>query len=138
MAALPARRAAKSAARSGGRGRVAAALLAAMLGSRSTWAVRPIIWTEAATGPRLGEADAVAFTPQNAIVLAPRVEDIAPQPAGTESVETATSDSVSDPLVWCEALDSKGNVYLGTGHSGRILRVTSKGEISVIGSLPEP
>src|SRR4029077_4055994 len=118
--------------------RLAGVLLIASLTTRA-WAVRPILWTEGATGPRLGEADSVAFTSQNAIVLAPRVEDLAPLPAsGAQSVETATSDSVSDPLVWCEALDSKGNIYLGTGHSGRILRVNARGEISVLGSLPEP
>lgn len=121
-----------------GRGRLPALLIAAALAT-DAWAVRPIIWTEGATGPRLGDADAVAFTAQNAIVLAPRVEDLAPQPASdAKTVETATSDSVSDPLVWCEALDSKGNVYLGTGHAGRILKVDAHGEISVLGSLPEP
>ena len=114
-------------------------LIASALATNA-WAVRPIIWTEGATGPRLGEAEAVAFTAQNAIVLAPRVEDISPQapPSSPETALTATGDSVSDPLVWCEALDTKGNVYLGTGHSGRILKVTSRGEISVLGSLPEP
>lgn len=121
-----------------GRGRLAAFLLGAALAAPA-WAVRPILWTEGATGPRLGDADAVAYTTQNAIVLAPRVEDLAPQPTtGAQSVEIATSDSVSDPLVWCEALDSKGNIFLGTGHSGRILRVTARGEISVLASLPEP
>ena len=121
-----------------GAGRLAGVLVIASLTTRA-WAVRPILWTEGATGPRLGDADAVAFTTQNAIVLAPRVEDLAPLPAsGAQSVETATSDSVSDPLVWCEALDPKGNIYLGTGHSGRILKVNARGEISVLGSLPEP
>jgi hypothetical protein len=117
----------------------AATTIAAALAT-NVWAVRPILWTEAASGPRLGEADAVAFTALGAIVLAPRVEDIAPRPVseGKEPVETATSDAISDPLVWCETLDSKGNVYLGTGHSGRILRVTARGEVSVLGSLPEP
>jgi hypothetical protein len=120
------------------RGRVATLVLAAALATPA-WAVRPILWTEGASGPRLGDAESVAFTTQNAIVLAPRIEDLAPQPASSApSVETATSDSVSDPLVWCEAIDPKGNVYLGTGHSGRILRVSSRGEISVVGSLPEP
>src|SRR5262245_24944820 len=115
------------------------ALLIAALLATPAFAVRPILWTEGASGPRLGDADAVAFTTQNAIVLAPRIEDLAPQPtSGAQSVETATSDSVSDPVVWCEALDSKGSIYLGTGHSGRILRVTARGDISVLASLPEP
>ena len=49
-------------------------------------------------------------------------------------------DAVFDteqPFVWSSVADSKGNVYLGTGHDGKIYRVDAAGKGQMIADLAE-
>lgn len=59
-----------------------------------------------------GEARGVSVTDTGALMLAPRF---------TQVFDTEQA------YVWSSAADGAGNVYLGTGHDGRIYRVTPEG-----------
>ena len=60
-----------------------------------------------------GEARGVSVTDTGALMLAPRVAQL----FDTEQA-----------FIWSTAADERGNVYLGTGHDGRIFRVTPEGK----------
>src|ERR1700674_2149876 len=60
-----------------------------------------------------GEARGVSVTDNGTLTLAPRFDQV----FNTEQA-----------YVWCAAIDSAGNVYLGTGHDGKIFRVTPDGK----------
>lgn len=110
--------------------------LAAALGAGTlpALAVHSVIWTESLSGLLKGKPDSVSFTGRGAIVLAPRMEDLAALGAKPND---EPGGSINEPIVWCEALDAQGNLYLGTGHSGRVVKVTPKGETSTVAELAE-
>jgi sugar lactone lactonase YvrE len=60
-----------------------------------------------------GEARGISVTDAGALMLAPRFNQV----FNTEQA-----------YVWSSTSDSQGNVYLGTGHDGRIYRVTPDGK----------
>ncbi|MEO7508729.1 MAG: PQQ-binding-like beta-propeller repeat protein, partial [Pyrinomonadaceae bacterium] len=60
-----------------------------------------------------GEARGVSITDTGAITLAPQV---------SQSFDTGQA------YIWSSAADARGTVYLGTGHDGRIYRVTADGK----------
>src|SRR5260370_8607543 len=60
-----------------------------------------------------GEARGVSVTDNGTLTLAARFDQL----FNTEQA-----------YVWCAASDSAGNVYLGTGHDGKIFRVTPDGK----------
>lgn len=74
-----------------------------------------------------GDADGVAVTSAGKLFLAPR---IAPLVSGT----LAGSPSG----VWSATADAAGNLYLGTGPEGAIVRVTPAGQSSVLFATDEP
>jgi hypothetical protein len=77
-------------------------------------AAEPIIWETSARSELLkGEARGVSITDTGVLMLAPRVTQL----FNTEQA-----------YIWSSAADSAGNVYLGTGHDGRIYRVTPDGK----------
>lgn len=116
--------------------RVAALAVSAALATASpALAVRGVVWTEPAAGLLRGDADSVSFTGRGAIVLAPRAEDLSAAAGGGKD---PLEETVAEPIVWCEALDRDGNLILGTGHSGRVLRVTPQGDVSTLAALSEP
>jgi hypothetical protein len=66
----------------------------------------PVVWeTDTREAMLKGEAHGVSVTDTGALMLAPRFTQ-----------------------VWSSASDSQGNVYLGTGHDGRIFRVGADGK----------
>src|SRR5258707_3577003 len=69
-----------------------------------------------------GEARGVSVTDNGMLTLAPRFDQV----FNTEQA-----------YVWCAATDSAGNVYLGTGHDGKIFRVTPDGKGSLLDKTPE-
>ena len=78
------------------------------------FAGEPVVWemssrTELLKGGALG----VSVTDNGTLTLAPRFDQV----FNTEQA-----------YVWCAAIDSAGNVYLGTGHDGKIFRVTPDGK----------
>ena len=76
-------------------------------------AAEPIIWETSARSELLkGEARGVSITDTGVLMLAPRFTQL----FNTEQA-----------YIWSSAADSAGNVYLGTGHDGRIYRVAPDG-----------
>lgn len=76
-------------------------------------AVEPVIWETNSRAEILkGEARGVSITETGAFLLGPRMTQV----FNTEQA-----------FVWASAADSSGNVYLGTGHDGRIYRVAADG-----------
>lgn len=83
----------------------------------------PVVWeTDTREEMLKGEAHGVSVTDTGALMLAPRF---------TKLFDTEQA------YVWSSALDSQGNVYLGTGHDGRIYRVTPEGKGALLYDAPE-
>lgn len=74
----------------------------------------PVLWETDSRGQLLsGESRGVSVTDTGALMLAPRF---------TQVFDTEQA------YVWSSAADASGNVYLGTGHDGRIFRVGADGK----------
>jgi sugar lactone lactonase YvrE len=74
----------------------------------------PVLWeTDTREEMLKGEARGVSVTDTGALMLAPRFAQV----FDTEQA-----------YVWSSAADAQGNVYLGTGHDGRIFRVNREGK----------
>ena len=71
---------------------------------------------------RKGKLTNLSLTGDDELVLAPRFDMV----YNTEQT-----------LIWSAAADSKGSVYLGTGHDGKIFKVDSAGKGAVIADLAE-
>lgn len=87
-------------------------------------AVSPIFWeTRTYEDFRKGTFSNLSLTSDDRVVLAPRFESVF---------------NTEQPFVWSSTVDSKGNVYLGTGHNGRIYKVDSSGKGALLADLSEP
>jgi len=71
---------------------------------------------------RRGKLTDLSITSDNELILAPRFDSV----FNTEQV-----------LIWSAVADSKGNVYVGTGHDGKLFRVDAAGKGTVIADLSE-
>jgi len=79
---------------------------------------QPVIWeTSGRTELLKGDARGVSISDTGVLMLAPKI---------TELFKTEQA------FVWSSAVDSQGNVFLGTGHDGRIYRVTPDGQGSLL------
>jgi hypothetical protein len=99
-------------------------LLALVLGhAAEAFAGEPIIW-ELSSRPELlkGEARGVSITDTGVLTLAPKVDTIF---------------NTDQAYIWSTAIDSSGNVYLGTGHDGKLFRVGADGKGSLLYKAPE-
>jgi hypothetical protein len=86
---------------------------AVLFGSGAALAGGPVFWQTGSRSELLnGESRGVSVTDTGALMLAPRFAQV----FDTEQA-----------YVWSSAADAAGNVYLGTGHDGRIFRVTADG-----------
>ncbi|HEX8116220.1 MAG TPA: hypothetical protein VF521_03040, partial [Pyrinomonadaceae bacterium] len=84
-----------------------------IFGIVKTQAGGPVVWETDSRGQLLsGESRGVSVTDTGALMLAPRF---------TQVFDTEQA------YVWSSAADASGNVYLGTGHDGRIFRVGADG-----------
>ncbi|HEY6189911.1 MAG TPA: hypothetical protein VIW80_19820 [Pyrinomonadaceae bacterium] len=85
-----------------------------ILGFAATaWAGEPILWELNSRAELLkGDARGVSVTDTGALMLAPRFSQV----FNTEQA-----------YIWSSAVDAAGNVYLGTGHDGRIFKVGADG-----------
>jgi sugar lactone lactonase YvrE len=74
----------------------------------------PVVWEMSARAELLkGEARGVSITDNGLLTLAPKLDQV---------FDTA------QPYIWSAAADAAGNIYLGTGHDGRLFRVTPDGK----------
>src|SRR5882724_2546882 len=102
-------------------GRHLAAFVAALLliaaSALATYSGQPIIWETSGRADLLkGDARGVSISDTGMLMLAPRLTEV----FNTEQA-----------FVWASTVDAQGNVYLGTGHDGKIYRVTSAGQGSL-------
>src|SRR5438876_1701013 len=87
------------------------------------FAVTPLFWeTRTYDDFRKGKLANVSLTSDDELILAPRLDMV----FNTEQT-----------LVWSAVADSKGNVYLGTGHDGKIYKVDSSGKGAMLVDLTE-
>ena len=90
-------------------------------------AARPNVWTEPPQSLRLGEADGVALTARGALFAAPRI------------VRLGEGRTPGEPnQVWSMAADAQGNLFLGTGPDGRIVKVSASGKQTLHFAVEEP
>jgi hypothetical protein len=83
----------------------------------------PIIWeTNSRTELLRGEARGVSITDTGVVMLAPRFQQIF---------------DTQQAYVWASTVDGAGNVYLGTGHDGRLFRITADGRGALLYDAPE-
>ena len=91
--------------------------------SPTTFAGEPVVWEMSSRTELLkGEARGVSVTDNGVLTLAPNLSQL----FNTEQA-----------YVWSTAIDSAGNVYLGTGHDGKLFRVTAEGKGSLLYKAPE-
>jgi hypothetical protein len=95
-----------------------AALLLITVSAPLTYSGQPLIWETSGRADLLkGDARGVSISDTGALMLAPRLTEI----FNTEQA-----------FVWSSTADSQGNVYLGTGHDGKIYRVSPEGRGSLV------
>jgi hypothetical protein len=79
---------------------------------------QPVVWeTSGRTELLRGDSRGVSITDTGVLMLAPRLNEIY---------------NTQQTYVWSSAVDSQGNVYLGTGHDGKIFKVSSAGSGSLL------
>jgi hypothetical protein len=84
---------------------------------------QPVIWeTNSRTELLKGDARGVSITETGVLMLAPNLAEV----FNTEQA-----------YIWSSAIDNQGTVYLGTGHDGKIYRVTADGRGSLLYDAPE-
>src|SRR5215510_8783571 len=88
-----------------------------------TRAGQPTIWeTSGRTELLKGDSRGVSISDTGVLMLAPKL---------TELFNTQQT------YVWSSAVDSQGNVYLGTGHDGKTYKITAAGTGSLLYDAPE-
>jgi hypothetical protein len=97
---------------------IAILLLVTCFPSNPVLAGEPAIWQMSSRAELLkGEARGVSVTDNGALKLAPRFDRL---------FDTEQS------YVWSTAVDSAGNIYVGTGHDGKLFRVAPNGKGTLV------
>ncbi|MGH9875096.1 MAG: hypothetical protein ACRD9S_21785 [Pyrinomonadaceae bacterium] len=90
-----------------------AALLVLAVSTAATYAGQPIVWETSGRADLLkGDARGVSISDTGMLMLAPNFTEV----FNTEQA-----------FVWASSVDAQGNVYLGTGHDGKIFKVSADG-----------
>jgi hypothetical protein len=93
-------------------------LLALAFCAAPAWSGEPIIWeTNSRTELLRGEARGVSITDTGVLMLAPRFTQLF---------------NTDQPYIWSSVADGAGNIYLGTGHDGRLYKVGTDGRGSLV------
>ena len=94
------------------------AIVFILLISGLSFAGQPLIWETSGRADLLkGDARGVSITDAGLLMLAPRINEIF---------------NTQQTYIWSTAADNQGNVYLGTGHDGKIFRVKPDGTGAVL------
>lgn len=110
-----------------GRTLLAALLVAGLFFTGTARPAQTRIWKERPEMLRTGEANGVALTAKGVLYPAPRL------------VRLGEGRTPGQPdHVWSMTKDDAGNVYLGTGPAGQIIRVTPSGQHSLFHTVEEP
>jgi hypothetical protein len=79
---------------------------------------QPVVWeTSGRTELLRGDSRGVSITDTGVLMLAPKLNEVF---------------NTQQTYVWSSAVDNQGNVYLGTGHDGKIFKVSSAGSGSLL------
>src|ERR1044072_1075509 len=79
---------------------------------------QPVVWeTSGRTELLKGDSRGVSITDTGVLMLAPKLTEVY---------------NTQQTYVWSSAVDSQGNVYLGTGHDGKTYKVSSAGTGSLL------
>jgi len=109
------------------RGRFALPLLL-LFPAGSLLAVMPTTWTQQSTADfEKGRPDGVAVVSRGGLQLARTVKEI-PLKELQEN---------SQPFLWSQAIDSRGNLYVGSGNDGKIFKVSKDGHGSLFYATAE-
>src|SRR6267143_1783842 len=91
---------------------IAISLLIAV-SAQLSYAGQPVIWQTSSRAELLkGDARGISISDTGMLMLAPRLTEV----FNTEQA-----------FVWASTVDAQGNVYLGTGHDGKIYKVSVDG-----------
>jgi hypothetical protein len=91
-----------------------AGLVVMSLSAASALAGEPVVWEIGSRAELLkGEARGISISDTGVITLAP---------------EATPVFNTEQPYVWATAIDAAGNVYLGTGHEGKVFRFGADGK----------
>jgi len=84
---------------------------------------QPVVWE---TNSRLellkGDSSGVSITDTGVLMLAPKLDELY---------------NTQQTYVWSSTVDNQGNVFLGTGHDGKIFKITAAGVGSLLYDVPE-
>src|SRR6266851_5708149 len=82
------------------------------------YAGQPVVWETSSRAELLkGDARGISISDTGVLRLAPNVAEVF---------------NTGQAFVWSSAIDSQGNIYLGTGHDGKIFRVGADGRGSLL------
>src|SRR5215211_3775147 len=74
---------------------------------------QPVVWeTTGRTELLKGDSRGVSISDTGVLMLAPKLTEVF---------------NTQQTYIWSSAVDAQGNVYLGTGHDGKIFKATSAG-----------
>ncbi len=77
----------------------------------------------------------MAFGATGALMLGPKIDPLTTLSAASDP---SGDRAIPDPILWCAAADAQGNLVMGTGHSGTVLQLGARGELTVLARLGEP
>src|ERR1043165_6726939 len=84
---------------------------------------QPIVWETSGRADLLkGDARGVSISDTGVLMLAPKLNEIF---------------NTQQTYIWSSAVDSQGNVYVGTGHDGKTFKITPAGTGSLLYDAPE-
>src|SRR5215216_6160728 len=79
---------------------------------------QPVVWeTSGRTELLKGDSRGVSISDTGVLMLAPKLNEVF---------------NTQQTYVWSSAVDNQGNVFLGTGHDGKIYKVPSTGTGSLL------
>src|SRR5690242_21865938 len=98
-------------------------LLVLLLALPSVRAGQPILWeTSGRTELLKGDARGVSISDTGVLMLSPKLTEVF---------------NTQQTYIWSSAIDNQGNVFLGTGHDGRIYRIPAGGPGALLYDAPE-
>ncbi len=98
-------------------------LLAAVFCAVPTWGASTQVWEISAYNDFLaGKFENLSLDPDGRLKLGPALENVF---------------SSEQPLIWAVAVSPDGTIYAGTGHEGRVYRITPDGKSHVFWKAPE-
>ena len=104
--------------------KLSGAVLLGILVSSWAWAVSTQFWSSATFQDfERGNLNGVSLSREGRMTLAPQLEELF---------------STDQSMIWAVAQDKQGNIYLGTGHSGKVFRLGPELEGSLFYDAPEP